>query len=429
MTAGRLSALLAAVGLPAAGAAQAVPRLERIEVISSIWFQARQNHVHWDRVVADWDSAYRAMIEAADRGGSDVAFHDQLSRFAALLNSGDAQVTPPSGIQRRLGRPPIRLRLVEGRPIVVQVQPTAEMRIAGVVPGDEITEVRAMPVNRWLRDSVLPTIAASSEDAREAAAVEEMLTGERNTAIQITLRGPDGTPRGASLTRSVAAENRLVPAELRDGIAVRDSAGVRVIALGALDRERVLRELAQALRRDPTPTGIVLDLRDTEGGNRDVALQLVSLLFAGPVEAPRIRHRIYWPLRAAEAWTWHVTAPDTVTPAAGVYGGPIVLVTSPRTAGAGELFAVIVRLTRRGTIVGATTAGASAPTVSLELPGGWLLAIPVGIEVAADGSEVAALGVEPDERARQTIDDLRAGHDAALERAFLLLSAAEPARP
>jgi len=429
MTAGRLSALVAAVALPATGAAQSDSRLDRIEVISSIWFQARQNHVHWDRVTADWDSAYRATIEAAERGGSDVAFHDLLSRFTSLLGSGDVRVAPPSGIQRRLGRPPLRLRLVEGRPIVVQVQATAEMRIAGVVPGDEITEVRAMPVNRWLRDSVFPSTAASSEDAREARAVEEMLTGERNTAIQTTLRGPDGTPRGASLTRSVAAENRLVPAELRDGIAVRDSVGVRVIALGALDRDRVLRELAQAVKRDPTPAGIVLDLRDSEGGNREAALQLVSLLFAGPVEAPRTRHRIYWPVRAPDAWTWHVTSPDTVAPAAGVYGGPIVLITSRRTAGAGELLAAIVRLTGRGTIVGETTAGASAPTASLELPGGWSLTLPVGIEVAPDGSEVAGAGVDPDERVRETIDDLRAGHDAALARAFQLLSAAEPGQP
>jgi len=430
MTAGRRSALLLAVALPPAAAAQAVPRLDRIEVVSSIWFQARQNHVHWDRVTADWDSAYRATIEAAERGSSDVAFQSLLTRFTALLSSGDVQITPPPAIQRRLGRPPVRLRRVEGRPIVVQVQPTAEMRIAGVMPGDEITQVGALAVDRWLRDSILPSIAASSEDASESRAVEEMLAGERNTAIQVTLRGADGTPRGASLTRSVAAEYRLVPAELRDGIAVRDSAGVRVITLGALDRERVLRDVARALSRDPTPIGVVLDLRDTDGGSQEVALQLVSLIVAEPVEAPRIRHRIYWPVRAvgdtAEPWTWHLTAAHTLTPAEDAYSGPVAVITSRRTSGAGELLAGIVRLMRRGTIVGETTAGASAPTVSLELPRGWHLSIPVGIDVAPDGSELTATGVEPDERVRERVDDLRAGRDAALERAFELLASPTP---
>jgi len=433
MTAGRVGALALTVALPAAVAAQAIPRLDRLEIVSSIWSQARLHDVHWDRVTADWDSAYRATIEAAERGGSDVAFQDILMRFTALLGSGDVRVIPPSAIERRIGRPPLRLRLVEGRPVVVQVQPTAEMRIAAVMPGDEITQVRAIPADRWIRDSILPAIAASTPEARAAMAIEEMLTGERNTAVQVTLRGADGTPRGASLTRSVAAENRLVPAELRDGISFRDSAGVRVIALGELDRDRVLRELAQALTRDPPPTGVVLDLRDAVSGDRTMALGLISLFFTDPVEAPQIKHRIYWPVRVADDttddWTWHLTSPDTVMPAANAYGGPLVLLTSARTAGAAEVFAGVVRLAQRAAIVGETTAGAASLTATLELPLGWRLLVPVGADVAPDGAALAPAGIEPDERVRESLDELRSGHDAALARAFGRLATAAPSKP
>lgn len=433
MIPGRLSALLLAVALPSAAAAQSVPRLDRLEIVSSIWVGATQHYVYWERVTADWDSAYRATVEAAERGGSDVAFHDHLARFTALLNSGDVRVIPPAPIQRRRGRPPMRVALIAGRPVVVQVQPTAEMRIAGVLPGDEITQVRAVPVDRWLRDSVIPAIGGSSANARTALAVEELLTGERNTAVPITLRGSDGTPRGASLTRSVEAENRLVPAELRDGIAARDSAGARIITLGELGRDRVLRDLARALARDPAPSGVVLDLRDAVGGDRGLALDMVSLFFAVPVETPRIKHQIYWPLRAgqdtAEAWTWHLTVPDTVTPAPDAYGGPLVLITSPRTAGASELFAGIARLEHRAVIVGETTAGASSPTASLELPHGWRWVVPVATDVAADATELTTSGVDPDEPVRRTLVDLRSGHDAALARALELLSAPDPPGP
>lgn len=430
MSEGRRAFLLAlaAYAVPAIAAAQATPRLERLAIVSGIWLEARQNFVDWERVRADWDSAYHATMEAVERGGSDVAFFRALRRFTALLQSGDVAVVPPSNVARQIGRPPIRLQSVDGRPLVVQVQPTAETRIAGVVPGDEIVEVQGIPVVRWLRDSVLPETPASSNAARLTLAVEELLTGRRGTAVQLTLHSADGTPRGASLTRSVAWETRIVPAELRDGFAARDSAGVRIITLGQIDDDGVVEEFGDALTRAPLPTGLILDLRGATGGGHARAMQLATHVVGVVTEAPRMKHRIYWPVRAgsdtSDVWTWHMTAPDTIRPATRPFAGPIVVLASSRTSGAAELLAAVLRAAERATVVGEMTAGAPGLTSTLSLPHRWLLEVPSSIPVAADASEMAVGGLEPDHRVRPSRDDIRGGRDAALARALELLDVA-----
>jgi C-terminal processing protease CtpA/Prc len=425
---GRGRAFFLAIAFPAAAAAQATPRLDRLAVVSGIWVEARYNFAGWEHVTADWDSAYRATIEAAERGGTDVAFYRALKRFAALLGSGDVAIRPPPAVSRRIGRTPIRLQSIDGRALVMQVQPTAETRIAGVVPGDEIVQVRGIPVERWLRDSVLPETPGSSDAARLSLAVEELLTGQRGTAVQITLRTVDGTPRGASLTRSVAWETRIVPSELRDGFAVRDTAGVRVVTLGDVDDDRIVREFSEALIKEPLPTGLVLDLRGALGGGHQLALRLAAHVLTAPGEPPRAMHRIYWPMRTgsdtADVWTWHLTLPDTVTPAADAFGGPLVVVTSSRTAGAGELLTAIVRMTGRAPVLGTVTSGSPGMTTSLALPGGWELVLPVAIPVAADASEIALGGIEPDHRVRPSVADVHTGHDRALARALEILDQA-----
>src|SRR5206468_12642918 len=188
--------------------------VDRELVAAGVWAEARYNGAYWSSLRADWDSAFAATVTYAagrgegGRGPSDVQFLRQLRRWVALLGDGQADVLPPPGVGARVARPPLALRSIERRPFIVDYAANDEMRIARPERLAEIIAVQGIPAELWIRDSVLPEIAAATDSSRWERAVERMLEGERGTALHLSLRLPGGAQRGASVTRSVALMTR-----------------------------------------------------------------------------------------------------------------------------------------------------------------------------------------------------------------------------
>src|SRR5206468_12034889 len=87
--------------------------VERERLASAVWAEARYNCPAWDRVRADWDSGFAAVLEVAAVRQSDFSYYRRLRRFVALLRDAHAAIVPPAGIAGRLARPPLALRSVD----------------------------------------------------------------------------------------------------------------------------------------------------------------------------------------------------------------------------------------------------------------------------------------------------------------------------
>ena len=421
-----LFVLLATVALGTGAArGQQLTAAERAHMVATLWAGARYNYAYWDRVAADWDSALDANLALAAQRQSDVTFWRRLETFVALLNDGQAAVVPPPAVRSRTARPPLRIRAVEGRPFVAEYAENDELRIAHPDRGLEIISVQGVPAATWIRDSILPGIPGSTAATRWERAVAAMLVGDRGTAVQLELRAPGGTARGASLTRSASSSDRS-PFEPPPLVVDSLTGGIYVVRLNSCADPSIVSRFDRAFPRFTGIQGLILDLRENDGtgGGRESGYRILARLMSRPFVTSRWRTPQYRPAYRGtdmpdSAGSWFSAPPDTIAPREDLpsFDGPVALLASARTAGAGADLLVAFRNAQRGPIVGEPSAGGTGQVLTLPLSRGWFFRVTVTRDAFPDGSEFAATGIAPEMAVTETVADFQAGRDGVLERA------------
>ena len=391
--------------------------------VATVWAEARYNFAYWNRVHADWDSALAANLKLAAEPQSDLRFYHRLRRLVALLGEGQAAVTAPPYLRSRIARPPLRLSGVERRPFIIDYAENNEMRVARPQRLAEILAVQGIPAESWIRDSVLPEIAAATPADRWQRAVTWMLEGEKGTSLHLLVRVPGQEPRGLSVTRSVSLNDRW-PLE-PPVFAVESLPGaVAVIKIGALADEDVVRQLDRAFPDFARVQGLLLDLRNATTGKTEFAYQILARLSDRPLAAVRWKTPQYravfraWNL-ADSAITWYGPDSGTVAPRTDhpAYGGPMAVLTSSATSGAAEDLVAAFHAAGRGLVVGEPSAGSPGDVGSFSLPKNWSVQFSVTRHRSPDGAEFAGVGVKPDVLVSPTVNDLLAGKEPAVEKA------------
>ena len=423
-----LGLTLVTLTAPSGGAGQQLTTADRARAVATLWSEARYNFAHWDRVRGDWDSAFTATLTAANAGQSDIQFYRLLRRMAVLLNDGRTGIVPAPAVQARLGRPPLLVRAIEGRAFILDYAENDEMRVARPERLAEILSVQGIPVDAWIRDSILPITGGVTPEDRWQRATGQLLEGTRGTAVQLQLRLPGGAIRGASVTRSIAQSERWPltrPALEVDTLADR-TVWVR---LNSFEDPDVTRDFDRAFPDFRGVAGLILDVRENDAGAGASGTAILARLTDKPFPAAR------WstPLHRAvpfstgprdTARAWYVAPLDTVWPRGDRpnYTGPIAVLTSLRTTGPAEDFVVAARSAQRGTVIGERTAGDPGRVMAIPLPRGWRFLACVTWSAFPDGTEFGGIGIAPDQRVAVTVADVLAGRDAALERARAYLA-------
>ena len=422
--------------------------VSRQVVAAGFWAEARYNYANWDAVRANWDSAFTATVTRASEtpGLTDMQLFHALRRWGALLNDGQLEILPPVAIAARVARPPLALRSIERRPFIIDYATNDEMRIARPQRLAEIITVQGVPAAQWIRDSILPEIAAATEESRWERAVTRMLEGERGTALQLLLRLPGGEQRGASVTRSVALSMRwpLEPPPLEADTLPDGAIWVRLNTLADPDVVDCFdRALGDAAGQGPRHRGVILDLRETTWtpSGREQGYAILSRLIDKPLLTSRWRTPQYRPAYRGtdtpdSSGAWLSAPSDTIWPPARrqrvPYTGPVAVLISARTAGPAEDFLVAFRGGNRGPIIGEPSAASTGQTVVVALGTGtgWQARLTVTRDALPDGKEfVRSGGIVPDLPVTERAADVLAGRDAVLDRARAYLSeAARPAR-
>lgn len=405
--------------------AQQLTPVERDRIAAAVWAEARYNDPSWDRVRADWDSGFAAVLGAANVRESPLAYFRRLQGMVALLDDGQAMIIPPPAIAGRWGRPPVVLRSVERRPFLVDFADNDELRVAHPQRNTEIMAVQGIPADRWIHDSVLPLIPAATDAARWTVAVAHMLDGEKGTALHLLLRLPGGEERGASVTRSVSLLDRwpLAPAPLRvDTLA--DS--VVWVRLSSFADPGVARAFDHAFPEFTGVRGMILDLRDHDGtgGGRETGYRILGRLVHQPLVTSRWRTPQYRPAYHGDdmpdsSGAWFAAPPDTIPPRSDLptFTGPIAVLSSARTGGSAEDLLVAYRNAGRGPIIGETSAGSAGQVGELRLYRDWRVRLTVTRDAFPDGTEIQGAGIAPELPVDTKVSDFLAGKDAPLDRA------------
>src|SRR5206468_655173 len=153
-----------------------------------------------------------ANLKLAAEPQSDLLFYRRLRRLVALLGDGRAAVTAPPPLRSRIARPPLLVSSVQRRPFILEYAENDEMRVARPPRLGEILAVQGIPVETWIRDSVLPEVSAATPADRWQRAAAWMLQGDKGTTVHLLVRVPGAEPRGLSVPRSLSLNDRPFPA-------------------------------------------------------------------------------------------------------------------------------------------------------------------------------------------------------------------------
>jgi carboxyl-terminal processing protease len=356
--------------------------------------------------------------------------------FVASFHDGHVQWRRKRGARegkRQIARIGLDSRFVGEALIVTHVWPGSAAERAGLRRGDKIVALDGKTIDQrlgelsrirsWSRaDAARHDFAGSWHVSRVPAdqpPPDHRVTRERDDGSYETLAvAPETTPRPGGRPPPIELAKRGEVAILH----VRDLRG-RV-------KDTTERATEATAAIFAAPRGLVIDLRDNEGGYEDGARAIVARLTAKPVVGGVTRVRLSARARAAQrVWRdleadparpgWSKPLPLGVDPLAPRdYPGKLAVVIDAGCRSSCESMALLLRA-MGARLFGERTGGAGGAPVMVPLPrSGSRVAIPARAAFDPSGAPIEGRGVGPDEHVTPTRADLAAGRDVALERAI-----------
>ena len=188
---------------------------------------------------------------------------------------------------------------------------------------------------------------------------------------------------------------------------------VRYVRFDDFGNDEFMRPVYQALR-EAGPDGLIIDLRWNGGGQLRQAQKLAGVLLGDVVMGFQQDARGSAAIRALRPGHR--------------YQGPLAVLIGPGSSSASEILAAAIKDHRRGKLVGRVTNGSLLSSDVFPLPDGGLVTVPTRDFRSASNRRLDGVGVAPDVPVLPTLEDVRAGRDATLERAVQLIRASAGSR-
>lgn len=421
---------------------------QKIFGLTRLWEEVKWGFANPDRLrQVNWDSTYQAFIPQVTETKSLYDYYRTLQRFMALLQEGHTHVVLPPSLLAvgEFSAPPVAVGPIGRRAVITDV----DRSLARLLPiGSEIVRVDDIPTEEYLRTRVFPFIAAGTDQARWYQGVTGrgpggigLLTGAWNSGVRITARTPDGRMRDVRVTRAGTESppekwaRRTTPRQIVEYRELRD--GIAYVAINSFESARVVEKfdsLAPILRQSG---GVILDVRNNDGGNGRYAIDLIRRhLGGGAVLTARWKTRVYnMTLRATNrpipgtfrdslGENWQTQPPDTIRPDPSLpkIQAPLIVLTGARTGSSAEDFVMYLDAASNVTIIGEPTAGSTGSQQWFDLPGGGRGRVLVKRDSYPDGREFVGSGIQPDIPVSQTVRGIVENRDLVLEKAVDVLS-------
>ena len=270
---------------------------------------------------------------------------------------------------------------------IISPMPDSPAEKAGLKPGDQI-------------------IAIDGEDMTgiDGSLVIRKVLGPAGTSLTLTIfREGEPEPFDVTLERA----RIILPAvesEMLDG----NIAYVKLNNFSANATEELIDHLEELLPQEPI--GLILDLRNNPGGDRDTAVEVASQF----VDDGVIMYQVYGD-----------GSRDTFD---AVKGGlatniPVVVLVNEGSASASEIVAGAIQDYERGTLVGMLTFGKGSVQNWIPLVDDQgLVRVTIARWLTPNGRTIHELGVEPEVILELTEEDFEAERDPQLDKAIELLT-------
>lgn len=358
----------------------------------------------------DWDAKVE---EARKQIASAVSFNMAMAHIAAtidLLNDSHTFLLPPQHAFRLDNG--FQYQMVGDRCFVTQVRPKSDAEAKGLKPGDQIVTLNGFNVVRgtlWKMQYAFtllrpqPALRLGVQDPTGASREVLVAAKIKQEKLVKDVTGENGGGDIWDLLRDEEQDQHLMRArsvEYGDDLMV-----LRIPAFFFSESE--IEHMVSKARKFKT---LVIDLRGNPGGSVDTLKYLVGGVFEKEVKiADRVGRKD--------------TKPEIAKPMHNPFNGRLIVLIDARSASAAELFARIIQLEKRGTVIGDLSSGSVMEAKDYEEKLGVDTVIFYGASITewdlimTDGNSLEHKGVSPDELLLPTGSDLRAGRDAVLAHA------------
>jgi carboxyl-terminal processing protease len=350
-----------------------------------------------------WYSGFLQQLQGADQLAGALA-EAALFGMANSLNDGHTGYLPSQYMRQELEQltdgpaPSLGLVLsptsgtVLTEPLyITDVFTGTAAASAGLKAGDVIADVNGAP---------------PISGGQPSAALADLLIPRQNAVLSLTVKRP---ATGATVTVNLAVRTLRTPV-ITSRMLSTGAIYIRLYNFTADAATKVFSAIARAERAAPV-SGVILDLRNNPGGDKDQAVRILSAFVHKHVLAYTVDgegHR----------------APDRTVDSVPLLRLPLAVLIDGGSASSAELVAGAVKDLALGSIVGKRSAGQIAEAEFFGLGNGGGLEITELRVLGAHAEKMDGVGVLPDSTVSATPRDLEAGHDSVIARAVQLLQQA-----
>lgn len=370
----------------------------------------------WDGVLPLYIAKFEANKDAAD-------YQLTVREMVAELQDSHGGVRFPSISKsaERLGRfmPPFGIKFVDNQTVVRYVFDD----VKDVKAGDAITAVNGEPIEKF-REKYARYFAASTRQALMRVIHRDLLRGEENSRLKLTLRGIDNSIREVEVSRTVGAQDpRWTKFENREKPL--PAFTVLPSGFGYVDLVRLtIAEVPKMFETVKSAPAVIFDMRGYPQGTAwEIAPRLTekknvgAAMFSRPIWTAK--DLTYSDFSNGTNFTFVQTLPE---PKGDIYRGKVVMLIDENAISQSEHTALFFEAATNVTFIGTPTTGANGDVTNLVLPGNLTVGFSGHDVRHADGRKLQRVGIEPHVKVAPTIRGLLIeNRDEILEAAIKFL--------
>lgn len=402
------------------------PVAYRVLAACRIWTIIHYFYPYKDLMGEDWDAVLREFIPKMGRAKEALDYHLTVAEMMARIHDSHGIVQSPV-LQEHFGAiPPVRVRMVEGVPVITGYRDSMAAKACGLEIGDVILKVdgedagaRMARYRKYIAGSTPQAVWRNGSDLRNPAGVwPSLVSGPKNSTITLTLLDRNNHQKVVKVQRK---------SEYVQLVSQRNGDTLKVLPgnIGYADLDRLPRaKVEEMFEKFKDTKAIIFDMRGyPQGASEVIAPRLTerkdvaAVLFQLPiVTAPEVQKVQFVSPSVAYTLVQALSPTDLWR-----YKGKTVMLIDERTQSGSEHVGLYLEAANGTEFIGSPTSGADGTVTKLFVPGGVLCSF-TGIAVRhADGRQLQRIGLQPDIEIKPTIKGIREGRDEVLEGAIKYL--------
>jgi carboxyl-terminal processing protease len=352
---------------------------ERERIFDQVWTLVRDRYLYPDYRGVDWRAARATYRPRALAAVSPEQFYQVMGELIKLLGDDHSRFESPRMVAEEELRKSGELSYA-GIGVNVRDDPAGGLitRLARGGPAEK-AGLRSHDLILAVGSTPFTDTAAFGPDGPNG-----VIRGAPGSTVQLTVRSPGGAPRVVLITRQIIPSDAFPPVEAQrlpgtqTGLLVIDTFQRQGL-------EELARDQIDLLLKDRPLDGLIIDLRDNQGGFVSTMLATLGLFVdGGSIGVTRGR----------DARQKQEIPKGQTIPA--LDGVPMVVLIGDQTVSAAEMFAAGIRVRKRAQIVGVPSAGNTENLLAHNLPDGSRLWLAEYAYYLPDGSLLEGQGVQPD---------------------------------